>query len=163
MNKQDKESFLKKNVVMYAKKIRDIQKNQIDPFIELIEKHLVELYPELENKEEDGAKDWACDIINSDSNTEVIETLERIENIIHNQNKNKWVCCVCGENTYNVDCENLSGVDHLSCLLTEEMKSLKNNNALVEVKNQLESLKIYTKQLEEYIQKLEINYNEPTN
>ena len=114
----DKNNVLnKRNIIMYAKKIRDIQTQQIDPFIELIEKHLVELYPELENKEEDGAKDWACDIINSDSNTEVIETLDRIENIIHNQNKNKWVCCICGENTYDVDCDNLFGKDHISCVL----------------------------------------------
>lgn len=162
MNKQDKESFLKKNVVMYAKKVRDVQTEQIYPFINLIEDNLKELYPELIDRE-DGIKNWACDIVNASSNSEVIDTLDRIEQILEDEYKNKWVCCVCGENTYNVDCENLSGVDHLSCILTEEMKSLKNNNALVEVKNQLESLKIYTKQLEEYIQKLEINYNEPTN
>lgn len=113
----------KQNIIMYAKKIRDIQENQIDPFIQLIEKHLVELYPELENKEEDGASDWACDIINSDSNTEVFETLERIENIIHNQTKNKWVCGFCGENTYDVDSDYLSDVHHLSCVLKEEMKN----------------------------------------
>ena len=113
----------KQNIIMYAKKIRDIQQNQIDPFIQLIEKHLVELYPELESKEEDGVRDWACDIINSDSNTEVIETLERIENIIQSQTRNKWVCGICGENTYDVDSDYLSGVNHMSCLLKEEMKN----------------------------------------
>ena len=42
----DKNNVLnKRNIIMYAKKIRDIQTQQIDPFIELIEKHLVELYP----------------------------------------------------------------------------------------------------------------------
>lgn len=162
MNKKEKESFLKKNIVMYAKKVRDIQTNQIDPFINLIENSLKELYPSLINKD-DGVENWACDIINAASNTEVIETLDRIEQILEEDYKNKWVCCVCGENTYEVDCENLSGVDHLSCLITEEMKSLKNNNVFIEMKNQLDTLKIYTKQLEQYIEKLETNYNEPTN
>lgn len=162
MNKQNTEAFLKKNIVMYAKKVRDIQKEQVDPYIELIEKSISELYPSLVNKD-DGPQNWACDIVNASSNTEVIETLDRIEQILEDDYKNKWVCCVCGKNTYEVDCEYLSGFDHLSCLVTEEMKTLKHNNVFIEIKNQLDTLKIYTKQLEEYIQKLETNYNEPTN
>ena len=154
----DKNNVLnKRNIIMYAKKIRDIQTQQIDPFIELIEKHLVELYPELENKEEDGAKDWACDIINSDSNTEVIETLERIENIIHNQNKNKWVCCICGENTYDVDCDNLFGKDHISCVLKEEMKAEQKSeqNKLNVLKEELGSIKEALVRFETKIKELE--------
>jgi len=154
----DKNNVLnKRNIIMYAKKIRDIQTQQIDPFIELIEKHLVELYPELENKEEDGAKDWACDIINSDSNTEVIETLDRIENIIHNQNKNKWVCCICGENTYDVDVDYLSGVDHISCLLKEEMSTKPNNqeNKFNALKDEISSIKEALVRFESKLKELE--------
>ena len=40
MNKQEKEVFLKKNILMYAKKIRNIQKEQVDPYVELIETEL---------------------------------------------------------------------------------------------------------------------------
>ena len=178
MNKQDKEVFLKKNITMYAKKIRDIQSNQIDPFIKLIEEELRQLYPVLIDKE-DGIENWAYDIINSSSNSEVIETLDRIEQILDKEYKEKWTCCICGENTFNVDCEYLDGVDHLSCLSLEELKTLKTknkNDSLTNIKNELESLKNYTKQLneleslknytkqlEEQIQKLEGYYNEPTN
>ena len=80
MNKQDKEVFLKKNITMYAKKIRDVQSEQIDPFIELIETELRQLYPELIDKE-DGVENWAYDILNADSTSEVIETLDRIKQI----------------------------------------------------------------------------------
>ncbi len=162
MNKQDKEVFLKKNITMYAKKIRDIQSDQIDPFVKLIEEELRQLYPVLIGKE-DGVEDWACDIINASSNSEVIETLDRIEQILDKEYKEKWTCCICGENTFNVDCEYLAGVDHLSCLSLEELKTMNKNNSFTNIKSELESLKNYTKQLEEQIQKLEGYYNEPTN
>ena len=147
----------KQNIIMYAKKIRDIQQNQIDPFIQLIEKHLVELYPELESKEEDGVRDWACDIINSDSNTEVIETLERIENIIQSQTRNKWVCGICGENTYDVDSDYLSGVNHMSCLLKEEMSTKPNNqeNKFNVLKDEISSIKEALIRFESKLKELE--------
>ncbi len=84
MNKQDKEVFLKKNITMYAKKIRDVQSEQIDPYIELIETELRQLYPELIDKE-DGVENWACDIVNASSNSEVIGTLDRIEQILEEE------------------------------------------------------------------------------
>ena len=162
MNKQEKEVFLKKNILMYAKKIRNIQKEQVDPYVELIETELGQLYPALIGRN-DSLSDWTCDIMNAESNSEIMETLDRIEQILEEEYKEKWTCCICGDNTYNVDCEYLSGVDHLSCLVEEEIKSSKKNDSYIEIKNQLETLKNYTKQLEEQIQKLEGYYNEPTN
>ena len=76
------------------------------------------------------------------------------------------MCCVCGENTYDVDCEYLAGVDHLSCLLTEELKQEKKNqknDQLHELKNQLSNLQTYVSQLEKQLARLEENYDEPTN
>ena len=165
MNKSNSEVFLKKNIVMYAKKIRDIQQEQINPYIELIEKSLSELYPSLVHRD-DGVPNWACDIVSADSNTEVMNTLDRIEHILEEEHKDKWVCCVCGENTYDVDCEYLSGVDHLSCLFTEELKEERKNQKndhLHEIKNQLSNLQTYVSQLEKQLARLEENYDEPTN
>ena len=165
MNKSNSEVFLKKNIVMYAKKIRDIQQEQINPYIELIEKSLSELYPSLVDRD-DGVPNWACDIVSADSNTEVMNTLDRIEHILEEEHKDKWVCSVCGENTYNVDSDYLSGVDHLSCLLTEELKEERKNQKndhLHEIKNQLSNLQTYVSQLEKQLARLEENYDEPTN
>lgn len=162
MNKQDKEVFLKKNITMYAKKFRDVQSEQIDLYIELIEMELRQLYPELIDRE-DGVENWAYDIVNASSNSEVIETLDRIELILEREYKEKWVCSICHESTRNVDSDYLAGVNHLSCVLTEEIESINKKGSFANIKNELESLKNYTKQLEEQIQKLERNYNEPTN
>lgn len=180
MNKSNSEVFLKKNIVMYAKKIRDIQQEQVNPYIELIEKSLSELYPPLVDRD-DGVPNWACDIVSADSNTEVMNTLDRIEHILEEEHKDKWdrieqilekeykdkwVCSVCGENTYNVDSDYLSGVDHLSCLLTEELKEERKNQKndhLHEIKNQLSNLQTYVSQLEKQLARLEENYDEPTN
>jgi len=165
MNKSNSEVFLKKNIVMYAKKIRDIQQEQINPYIELIEKSLSELYPSLVDRD-DGVPNWACDIVSADSNTEVMNTLDRIEHVLEEEYKDKWVCSVCGENTYNVDSDYISGVDHLSCLLTEELKEERKNQKndhLHELKNQLSNLQTYVSQLEKQLARLEENYDEPTN
>jgi hypothetical protein len=165
MNKSNSEVFLKKNIVMYAKKIRDIQQEQINPYIELIEKSLSELYPSLVDRD-DGVPNWACDIVSADSNTEVMNTIDRIEHILEEEYKDKWVCSVCGENTYNVDSDYLSGVDHLSCLFTEELKEERKNQKndhLHEIKTQLSNLQTYVSQLEKQLAILEENYDEPTN
>ncbi len=149
-------------IVTYAKALRRIQTEQVDPYIELIEKELIKLYPELKDRE-DNALNWAYDILNADSTSEVIETLDRIKQILDEEHKEKWVCSICHESTYNVDSDYLAGTNHLSCVLTEEIESLNKKGSFANIKNELESLKNYTKQLEEQIQKLEGNYNEPTN
>ena len=84
------------------------------------------------------------------------------------------MCSICHENTHNVDSDYLAGINHLYCVLTEEIeemkkkeKPVKNNDEFHEIKNQFSNMKIYIKQLEEHIQRLESGYesgyNEPTN
>lgn len=155
------EVLSKKNIVMYAKKIRDIESQQIEPYLQLISEHLLDLYPGLSEEE---SYDWACDIINTTSNSEVAEVLDRIEEIQESKVKEKWVCHFCGENTYDVDCENLAGVDHLSCLIKHELESKSNSTLSVnELKESISRLQFYVKQLEQQIEQLEGQYNEPTN
>ncbi len=156
------ETFQKKSIIMYAKKIREIQSNQIDPYIKLIEEQLLSLYPQLEHNE-DNATNWAYDIINCSTNTEVIETLDRLEQIIEKEKSKNWVCCVCGKNTYNVDIDNLFGKDHISCVIGEDVKEKEQLESTNSVNKQLETLKVYIKQLEETISRLESHYDEPTN
>jgi hypothetical protein len=36
--------------------------------------------------------------------------------------ENNFICQYCGENTYNVDIDYLSGANHLSCALEAEIK-----------------------------------------
>ena len=163
-----------KNIILtYARKIRNVQKEQIDPYIGLIENELITLFPELKDRE-DNALNWAYDILNADSTSEVIETLDRIKQILEEEYKEKWVCSICHENTHNVDSDYLAGINHLSCVLTEEIeemkkkvKPVKNNDEFHEIKNQFSNMKIYINQLEEHIQRLESGYesgyNEPTN
>ena len=160
-------------IVTYAKALRRIQTEQVDPYIELIEKELIKVYPELKDRE-DNALNWAYDILNADSTSEVIETLDRIKQILDEEHKEKWVCSICHENTHNVDSDYLAGINHLSCVLTEEIeemkkkvKPVKNNDEFHEIKNQFSNMQIYINQLEEHIQRLESGYesgyNEPTN
>lgn len=109
-------------IVTYAKALRRVQTEQVDPYIELIEKELIKLYPELKDRE-DNALNWAYDILNAESNTEVVETLTRLEKIINNERKEKWNCDYCGKNTYNDDVEYLFGTNHIGCALEEDIKN----------------------------------------
>ena len=114
---------ISKNIILtYAKALRTIQKEQIDPYINLIEKELIKLYPELEDRE-DNALNWAYDILNAESNTEVVETLTRLNEIISNERKEKWTCSYCGKNTYNDDVEYLFGTNHIGCVLEKDIKN----------------------------------------
>ena len=114
---------INKNIIItYAKALRTIQKEQIDPYIDLIEKELIKLFPELKDRE-DNALNWAYDILNAESNTEVVETLTRLEKIINNERKEKWNCNYCGKNTYNDDVEYLFGTNHIGCALEEDIKN----------------------------------------
>jgi hypothetical protein len=114
---------INKNIIItYAKALRTIQKEQIDPYIELIEKELIKLFPELKDRE-DNALNWAYDILNAESNTEVVETLTRLEKIIIKERKETWNCNYCGKNTYNDDVEYLFGTNHIGCALEEDIKN----------------------------------------
>lgn len=114
---------ISKNIILtYAKALRTIQKDQIDPYINLIEKELIKVYPELEDRD-DNALNWAYDILNATSNAEVVETLTRLDKIITNERKEKWVCSFCGKNTYNDDIDYLFGTNHIGCTLEEDIKN----------------------------------------
>ncbi len=44
-----------KNIILtYARKIRNVQKEQIDPYIGLIENELITLFPELKDREDNA-------------------------------------------------------------------------------------------------------------
>lgn len=114
---------ISKNIILtYTKGIRTIQNEQIDPYLKLIETELIKVYPELKDRE-DNALNWSYDIMNANSNTEVVETLERLEKIIGEERSSKWTCNYCGKNTYNDDVEYLFGTNHISCALTEDIKN----------------------------------------
>ena len=116
-------TIVSKNIIFtYARKIRNVQSEQIDPYIKLIEQELIKIYPELKDRE-DNALNWAYDIINSASNTDVSDTLTRLDDIITNERKSHWVCDYCGKNTYNDDCEYLFGKNHIGCVLSEDIKN----------------------------------------
>ncbi len=74
----------KQKILMYAevsRKLSDVQ----NTYIEYIAEELNKLYPNLmvpTDSYSDSSTDWACDITNCGSNQEVIETLNRIENIL---------------------------------------------------------------------------------
>jgi hypothetical protein len=112
-----------KNIIItYARAIRDIQSKQIDPYMELIEKELIKIWPDLEGHE-DGAANWACDISSATSNEEVASILNRLNTIVENRRiedselRSKWMCRYCGKDTSEVEYDYLSGTDHLGCVL----------------------------------------------
>jgi hypothetical protein len=114
---------ISKNIIItYARAIRDIQNKQIDPYMELIEKELIKIWPDLEGHE-DGAANWACDISSATSNEEVASILNRLNTIIENRRiedselRSKWMCRYCGKDTSEVEYDYLSGTDHLGCVL----------------------------------------------
>lgn len=114
---------ISKNIILtYAKGIRTIQSEQIDPYLKLIEAELIKVYPELKDRE-DNALNWAYDVMNAESNAEVVETLERLDKIIRNERANDWTCNYCGKNTYNDDIEYLFGTDHIGCVLEDDIKN----------------------------------------
>ena len=163
-----------KNIILtYARKIRNVQKEQIDPYIGLIENELITLFPELKDRE-DNALNWAYDILNAESNTEVVETLTRLEKIITNERKEKWVCNYCGQNTYNDDVEYLFGTNHIGCALEEDIKNREHSDPdyildarlrkITELESELRNTKRELVNMELRLEHLRSDYpHEPTN
>ena len=160
-------------IVTYAKALRRIQTEQVDPYIELIEKELIKLYPELKDRE-DNALNWAYDILNAESNTEVVETLTRLEKIITNERKEKWICNYCGKNTYNDDVEYLFGTNHIGCALEEDIKNREHSDPdyildarlrkITELESELRNTKRELVNMELRLDHLRSDYpHEPTN
>ena len=163
-----------KNIILtYARKIRNVQKEQIDPYIGLIENELITLFPELKDRE-DNALNWTYDILNAESNTEVVETLTRLEKIITNERKEKWVCNYCGKNTYNDDVEYLFGTNHIGCALEEDIKNREHSDPdyildarlrkITELESELRNTKRELVNMELRLEHLRSDYpHEPTN
>jgi hypothetical protein len=163
-----------KNIILtYARKIRNVQKEQIDPYIGLIENELITLFPELKDRE-DNALNWAYDILNAESNTEVVETLTRLEKIITNERKEKWICNYCGKNTYNDDVEYLFGTNHIGCALEEDIKNREHSDPdyildarlrkITELESELRNTKRELVNMELRLEHLRSDYpHEPTN
>jgi hypothetical protein len=167
-------TIVSKNIIItYAQKIRNVQSEQIDPYIELIEQELIKIYPELKDRE-DNALNWAYDIINETSNNDVVETLNQIDDMITKERKEKWVCGYCGKNTYNDDCEYLFGKNHIGCALEEDIKNREHSDPdyildarlrkITELENELRHTKRQLVNLELKFERLRVDYpHEPTN
>lgn len=141
---------ISKNIILtYAKALRTIQKDQIDPYVELIEKELIKVYPELKDRE-DNALNWAYDIFNATSNTEVVETLTRLDKIIEDERKEKWTCGYCGKNTYNDDVEYLFGTNHIGCVLEEDIKNREHSDPDYILDNRLRKISDIERKLNDY-------------
>ena len=165
---------ISKNIILtYAKGIRTIQSEQIDPYLKLIEAELIKVYPELKDRE-DNALNWAYDVMNAESNADVVQTLERLDGIILEERASKWVCNYCGKNTYNDDVEYLFGTNHIGCALEEDIKNRSHSDpdyildARLQKINNLESELRETKRnivsLELQLEHLRRDYHhEPTN
>lgn len=151
-------------IVKYARKIRDIQKTQIEPYEKMIQDELVSLIPSLSEKNEDGVVDWTCDIMNCSDDMEVISTITRIREIERERCKtNQWVCKYCGKNTFDDDVEYLFGTNHISCVLTAEENEKKPLTTVDKLQNQMSRMQDYITQLEARLSQLETHYDEPTN
>ena len=167
-------TIVSKNIIFtYARKIRNVQSEQIDPYIKLIEQELIKIYPELKDRE-DNALNWAYDIINSASNTDVSDTLTRLDDIITNERKSQWVCDYCGKNTYNDDCEYLFGKNHMGCALEDDIKNREHSDPdyildarlrkITELESELRNTKRELVNMELRLEHLRSDYpHEPTN
>ena len=165
---------ISKNIILtYAKALRTIQKEQIDPYISLIEKELINAYPELKDRE-DNALNWAYDVLNAVSNTDVMETLSRLDDIITKERKSQWTCDYCGKNTYNDDCDYLFGKNHIGCVLSEDIKNREHSDPdyildsnlrkISEIEKELRHTKRDLVNLELKLEHLRSDYpHEPTN
>jgi succinate dehydrogenase/fumarate reductase-like Fe-S protein len=150
-------------IVKYARAIRNIQKNQVELYEKMIHEELGKSIPSLKNKEENGIIDWTCDIMNCESDNDVVDTIQRIKKIEREKIMNDWTCRHCGKNTYDVECDYLIGTDHLSCTLENENKNNMPLDNVDQLKNQLTRMQDYITQLESRLSQLETRYEEPTN
>ena len=152
-------------IIKYAGAIRNIQRNQISQYEDLIEKELARFIPSLVDKNEDGLTDWTCDIVNCETDEEVLATLDRIRDIEAEKTKKNWVCKYCNKDTFDVDCEYLFGMDHIECVLkhASEAKTPTPSEENAKLWNQMTRMQDYIAQLESRLNQLETQYEEPTN
>ncbi len=150
-------------IIKYAAAIRNIQNTQVQQYQLLIEKELARFIPSLADKTEDGLTDWMCDIVNCETDEEVLDTLDRIQAIEQENTKNNWKCKYCNKSTFDVDCEYLFGTDHIECALQNEQSHQPQSPDTVKLWNQISRMQDYITQLESRLNQLETQYEEPTN
>ena len=150
-------------IIKYAAAIRNIQKTQVQQYQLLIEKELARFIPSLNDKTEDGLTDWMCDIVNCETDEEVLDTLDRIQAIEQENTKNNWKCEYCNKSTFDVDCEYLFGTDHIECALENEQSDQTPSQDNAKLWNQIARMQDYITQLESRLNQLETQYEEPTN
>jgi hypothetical protein len=150
-------------IIKYAAAIRNIQKTQVQQYQLLIEKELARFIPSLNDKTEDGLTDWMCDIVNCETDEEVLDTLDRIQAIEQENTKNNWKCKYCNKSTFDVDCEYLFGTDHIECALENEQSDQPQSQDNAKLWNQIARMQDYITQLESRLNQLETQYEEPTN
>jgi len=150
-------------IIKYAAAIRNIQKTQVQQYQLLIEKELARFIPSLTDKTEDGLTDWMCDIVNCETDEEVLDTLDRIQAIEQENTKNNWKCKYCNKSTFDVDCEYLFGTDHIECALENEQSDQTPSQDNAKLWNQIARMQDYITQLESRLNQLETQYEEPTN
>lgn len=79
---------IKQRILLYAEVNRKISE-LLETYAAIIADELLKIYPEINDIDsDDTALNWAYDIINSNSNAEVIETLNRLESIIDSKRIN---------------------------------------------------------------------------
>jgi|TARA_R110000868_G_scaffold9602_17_gene47365 hypothetical protein len=155
MDYQDKHT---ETIVACARTLRKIQEGQIETILRVIQRELINKFPSIEGRDENGPVDWSYDIMNCDTDEDVEKTINRIDNI---ENKS-WKCQYCGKDTYDVDIDYLFGFNHIECALnaekdcsTAECAALKEQDDIDQLKKQFDEVVTILKGLQDQIERLD--------
>jgi hypothetical protein len=146
MDYQDKHTEI---IVECARSLRKIQENQVESILRIIQRELVNKFPSIEGRDENGPLDWSYDIMNCENDDEVLKTINRIDNI---ENKS-WKCEYCGKDTYEVDSDYLFGFNHIECTMRAE--GLEETNEVEDLKKQFDEVVATMRHLQAKIEQLE--------
>ena len=146
MDYQDKHTEI---IIECARALRKIQENQVESILRVIQRELLNKFPSIEGRDENGPVDWSYDIMNCENDDEVVKTINRIDNI---ENKS-WKCHYCGKDTYDVDVDYLFGFNHIECTLREE--GINEMDEVELLKKQFDEVVATMRQLQNQIEQLE--------
>lgn len=147
MDYQDKHTEI---IIECARALRKIQENQVESILRVIQRELLNKFPSIEGRDENGPVDWSYDIMNCENDDEVVKTINRIDNI---ENKS-WKCEYCGKDTYEVDIDYLFGFNHIECALKAEDHEPEPDEVEL-LKKQFDEVVTIMKHLQEKINHLE--------
>jgi len=153
MDYQDKHT---ETIVECARSIRRIQETKIDTLLCVIQNELINKFPSIKDRKENGPVDWSHDIINSENDEEVVKTINRIDNIVNQS----WKCRYCKKDTYDVDSDYLFGFDHIQCALNDEYSKDKKvtqckSDDIESLKHEFDQIARILHRLQDRISKLE--------